>query len=142
MPSRRYSIIHMALQGLILTSTFLGCNAFPTASAPTVEVLNGSYYGIYNSHYKQDFFLGIPYTQPPVGELRLRTPQPLNNSWITPRNATEYSPMCVGYNQTIGASENCLTLNVVRPSGVGVQDKLPVAGRLYPFIFRSILISH
>jgi carboxylesterase type B len=134
--------MHMVLQGLTLTSTFLGCSAFPTASAPTVEVLNGSYYGIYNSHYKQDFFLGIPYTQPPVGELRFRTPQPLNISWITPRNATEYSPMCVGYNQTIGASENCLTLNVVRPSGVGVQDKLPVAGKLDPVIFRSILISH
>ena len=75
------------------------------------------------------FFLGIPFAQPLVGELRLQVPEGLNTSWTTARNATEYSLVCVGYNQTFGASENCLTLNIVRPSGVGFEEKLPVAGK-------------
>lgn len=98
---------------------------------PTADVINGTYYGVHNDLYKQDFFLGIPFAQQPIGDLRLRTPQSLNASWTEPRNATEYSPSCVGYNQTVGASEACLTLNVIRPSGVVPRDKLPVAGRLY-----------
>lgn len=40
-------------------------------------------------------------------------------SWI--------SPSCLGYGQSEGASESCLTLNVVRPSGTKLEDKLPVA---------------
>lgn len=32
-------------------------------TAPTVTVLNGTYAGVYNDNYNQDFFLGIPYAQ-------------------------------------------------------------------------------
>ncbi|KAE8307788.1 Alpha/Beta hydrolase protein [Aspergillus transmontanensis] len=98
---------------------------------PTARVLNGTYYGVHNDHYDQDLFLGMPYAQQPVGDLRLRTPQSLNESWTTPRNATEYSPACLGYGQTSGASEACLTLNVVRPSGASPSDNLPVSVWIY-----------
>lgn len=39
--------------------------AIPTSriSAPIVTVKNGSYAGVHNSFYNQDFFLGIPYAQ-------------------------------------------------------------------------------
>lgn len=99
--------------------------------APTVTVKNGSYYGVYNSEYDQDFFLGMPYTQPPLGELRLQVPQPLNETWTGTRNATEYSPECIGYGSddwVLGniVSEDCLTLNVVRPSNVEAGANLPV----------------
>lgn len=33
------------------------------ASSPVVSVKNGSYTGIHNTYYDQDFFLGIPYAQ-------------------------------------------------------------------------------
>jgi triacylglycerol lipase len=59
---------------------------------PTVGVLNGTYYGVHSRHYDQDFFLGVPYAQQPVGNLRLQVPHSLNTSWTEPRNATEYSP--------------------------------------------------
>ncbi|PCH06537.1 Carboxylesterase, type B [Penicillium occitanis (nom. inval.)] len=105
--------------------------------SPTVDVLNGTYYGIHNQHYDQDFFLGVPYAHQPVGDLRLQIPHSLNTSWTGPRNATEYSPSCLGYNQSTGASEACLTLNVVRPSGTKPEDKLPVAVWIYGGGFTS-----
>jgi len=114
---------------------------------PTVQILNGTYTGIHSPYYNQDFYLGVPYTQPPVGDLRYRVPQSLNTTWSGTRNATEYSPFCVGYgvgsssnikqlqaltkfqSATRGyndyVSEDCLTLNIVRPVGVG--ENLPVA---------------
>lgn len=35
--------------------------------------------------YTQDFFLGIPYAQPPVGSCRLAAPQPLRESFGKPQ---------------------------------------------------------
>jgi carboxylesterase type B len=98
---------------------------------PTVQIKNGSYYGVYNAEYDQDFFLGMPYSQPPVGELRFRVPQPLNTAWAGVRNATQYSHECIGYGSdqwTLGnyISEDCLTLNVVRPAGISSNAALPV----------------
>ncbi|KAE9395826.1 alpha/beta-hydrolase [Gymnopus androsaceus JB14] len=69
-------------------------------------------------------FLGIPYTQPPVGDLRLRVPQSINASFGT-IDATAYGPHCwdsftTGFDDNSGFpnSEDCLTLNVIRPSGI------------------------
>ncbi|KAJ5880618.1 uncharacterized protein N7473_011671 [Penicillium subrubescens] len=84
---------------------------------PLITVVNGTYYGLHNSQYNQDIFLDMSVAQQPVGDLRFHVPLPLNTSWSLPRNATEYSPACRGYNQKNGASEACLTLNVVRPRG-------------------------
>ena len=59
-----------------------------------------------------------------------------NSTRISPfvayRNATNYGYECYGYGSdqwVLGnvVSEDCLTLNVVRPSGVGPNTKLPVA---------------
>lgn len=102
------------------------------ATEPTVQLQNGTYYGQLNPSYKQDIFLGIPFAQPPVGDLRFRPPQPLNTSWDDERNATQYSPQCFGYGSdtwVLGnyVSEDCLTINVVRPHGVSPDAKLPVA---------------
>jgi len=85
----------------------LGIAVRQTPSAPTVTVKNGSYTGVHNPTYNEDFFLGIPYAQPPVGDLRLQLPQSLNESWSEPREATEYYPECVGY----GVSDRSLLIN-------------------------------
>ena len=62
-------------------------------------------------------FLGVPYAQPPVGELRWRPPAPAAG-WAGVRPASEFGPICP---QTAGAvfttraarqSEDCLYLNV------------------------------
>lgn len=65
--------------------------------APTVTVRNGTYTGVHSTTYGQDFFLGIPYAQQPVGNLRFTVPQSLNESWDGARDAKEYSEICVGY---------------------------------------------
>lgn len=108
--------------------------AAPTAcsSAPHVTIRNGTYRGAVDTHYQHEKFLGMPYAQPPVGDLRFRVPQSLNSSWEGSRNATEFSPMCIGYGSdtwVLGnyVSEDCLTINVVRPKGVTAGADLPVA---------------
>jgi hypothetical protein len=62
-----------------------------SVTEPTVSVRNGTYSGLYSSVYNQDFFLGIPYAQPPVYNLRFRNPQSLNTTWTGVRRANEHS---------------------------------------------------
>ncbi|KAE9363227.1 alpha/beta-hydrolase [Stipitochalara longipes BDJ] len=104
-------------------------NAQPCEGVPTATVLNGTYTGIHSSAYNQDFFLGIPFAQPPIGSLRFRTPVPLNNTWTAPRQAISYSAACVGYGSDDtdypALSEDCLYLNVIRPSGY-IGKSLPI----------------
>jgi hypothetical protein len=61
-------------------------------ATPSVTVKNGTYLGTHSSAYNQDFFLGIPYAKPPIGDLRFRIPQSLNTIWNGTRPAQEYSP--------------------------------------------------
>jgi carboxylesterase type B len=100
--------------------------------APSVDLNNGSYFGVSNEYYQQDFFLGIPYAQPPTGPLRFAPPQALDEAWDEPRDATSYGNICYGYGADTAAlsnpiSEDCLTLNIVRPTGVDAGDALPVS---------------
>ena len=78
---------------------------------PTVQILNGTYTGIHSPYYNQDFYLGVPYAQPPVEDLRYRVPQSLNTTWSGTRNATDYSPFCVGYG--VGSSSNIKQLQAL-----------------------------
>ena len=120
-----FSLIDLAVAILPRQST--------TAStgAPVVKVLNGSYQGIELPTWNQDAFLGIPYAQPPLGNLRFRWPQSLNSTWTGVRDATEYGFSCYQYGSTFNLSEDCLTLNVVRPTGTKASDSLPVLLWIY-----------
>lgn len=99
------------------------------ANAPVAKVKNGTYVGRYAAEWNTDYFLGMPYAQPPTGSLRFHVPVPLNSSWAGSKNATEYGPECIGYgldteSQGNYVSEDCLTINVVRSRGSG--QSLPV----------------
>ncbi|KAF2224644.1 cholinesterase [Elsinoe ampelina] len=99
------------------------------SGAPVVTLQNGSYYGVEQTNYSQDLFLGIPFAEPPIDELRFANPQSLNQTWEGQWPATNYAFECIGYGgDQIGyqQSEDCLYLNVVRPSGYENQS-LPVA---------------
>jgi acetylcholinesterase len=77
---------------------------------------------------KVDAWLGIPYAQPPVGQLRFRHPRPIDK-WEGIKNATTPPNSCVQIVDTVfgdfpGAlmwnpntplSEDCLYINVVVP---------------------------
>ncbi|KAK6379059.1 hypothetical protein LTS17_006763 [Exophiala oligosperma] len=119
------------LWAALLTSPVYGGLIARQNDAPTVKIKNGSYFGVHSSSYNQDFFLGMPFAQPPVGELRFNLPKSLNTTWDDSRNATQYGYECYGYGSdqwVLGniVSEDCLTLNVIRPSGMGQNASLPV----------------
>ncbi|GIZ47718.1 hypothetical protein CKM354_001080300 [Cercospora kikuchii] len=118
-------------------TNIMRASAFPVAllgttalaTEPVVKVLNGSYSGIYLPQYQQDIFLGIPYAQDTGGQNRFLIPQTLNETWQDVRPATSYSQACPSYdpNDAIyGMSENCLSINIVRPHGIPEDQKLPV----------------
>ncbi|KAH7014480.1 Alpha/Beta hydrolase protein [Microdochium trichocladiopsis] len=130
----------MAPLQTLLASALAGLATFGSSTAilstrrhdadPTVQIKNGTYRGVHSAQYNQDFFLGIPYAQPPVGNLRFRQAHSLNETWDGVRDAVEYSKECVGYGSDqwpYEVSEDCLTLNVIRPAGCSEDEKLPVA---------------
>ena len=127
---KMHSFVH-ALLGLSLSAQSLAglTRRQNEPLAPTVQVRNGTIQGRYMAAYDEDYFLGIPFAQPPVGDLRFRPPMPLDSSWEGSHNATEYGYQCIGYgmdtwSQGNYVSEDCLTLNVVRSTGSG--SGLPV----------------
>ena len=67
------------------------------AANPTVTIRNGTYEGIHSLGYDQDFFLGVPFAQPPVKSLRFKNPASLTEGWKGVREAKKYSAECVGY---------------------------------------------
>ncbi|UPL01403.1 hypothetical protein LCI18_012337 [Fusarium solani-melongenae] len=108
---------------------------------PTVTIHNGKIKGLYNPSLHQESFLGIPYAQPPVGHSRFARPEPLNSTWSTPFAANDYGKFChgtslnlEGFDQegiTYPEDEDCLTLNIVRPSTNNDSSRLPVLVWIY-----------
>lgn len=72
-------------------------DAVAAKNSPLAHTKNGTYHGTYAAEYDQDFFLGVPYAQPPVGDLRFRNPASLNTTFSGNVAATEYSAECFGY---------------------------------------------
>lgn len=78
-----------------------------------------------------DYYRGIPYAKPPVGELRWRPPVKVDN-WHGVLEATEYKSEAaqtdyLGVFATAGGSEDCLYLNVAVPKRqAGDPEKYPV----------------
>ncbi|RYE27086.1 MAG: carboxylesterase family protein [Sphingobacteriaceae bacterium] len=81
-------------------------------------------------------YKGVPFAQPPVGDLRWKEPQaPLN--WKGVRKADHFGPQAMQraiYSDMIfrsdGKSEDCLYLNVLTPAK-SVNEKLPVLVYFY-----------
>lgn len=68
-------------------------------------------------------YLGIPFAQPPVGALRFKRARPVL-PWDGVLEANAYGDAAAQFNEgRFMGSENCLTLNVVRPAK---GEKLPV----------------
>lgn len=102
------------ITGLLALS--VGVSASPSKrsdSQPQAQVKNGTYQGVYSPEYDQDFFLGVPFAQPPVEDLRFQVPQPLNSTWEDTREVEGYSPLCVGYGVGL---RKCRTMSLLIPS--------------------------
>ncbi|PVH68838.1 alpha/beta-hydrolase [Cadophora sp. DSE1049] len=96
-----------------------------------------------------ELFMGIPYAQPPLGQLRLRPPQ-RHDGPLGTLDATKIAPTCpqfygssstssniftqlisgainnTFFQTSLPSSEDCLTLNIIRPAGTKEDAKLPV----------------
>ncbi|KAM0787823.1 hypothetical protein ACM66B_003877 [Microbotryomycetes sp. NB124-2] len=124
---------------------------------PTVKTSDGTTW-VGKQSLDIENFLGMPFAQPPLGNLRFAPPKPLKKGLGT-FDASQYGyscPQMLGRNTPIpavsdllsgaltdmlklpiftaaggNASEDCLTLNVQRPAGVSSSAKLPVMVWVY-----------
>jgi para-nitrobenzyl esterase len=91
----------------------LAIPALAADQAPVVAVNGGQLRGALLDHGGAAF-KGIPYAQPPVGDLRWREPQPVK-SWTGIRDATAFGAPCAqnsGGRPMANSQEDCLFLNV------------------------------
>ncbi|KAE9549262.1 hypothetical protein FO519_007527 [Halicephalobus sp. NKZ332] len=105
-------------------SNFLVCTLLGAVFAydPVVETKYGTIVGsnvVVPSGQVIEFFTGIPFAKPPVGDLRFEKPVP-PDPWETPLVAKSFGEKCIQFLPVPGvntnASENCLFLNIARPS--------------------------
>ncbi|XP_070552102.1 fatty acyl-CoA hydrolase precursor, medium chain-like [Ptychodera flava] len=113
----------------------LGLMDYVCADHPLVEVNTGKLvgksvefsYGDVNVNRTLNVFMGIPYAEPPVGDLRFRPPQP-KAPWPGIYNATDIGFACIQTKASNSLqeqqSEDCLYLNVYSP--LANSTKLPV----------------
>ena len=87
-----------------------------------VKVENGTLEGSADTATGVRMFKGIPYAQPPVGDLRWKPPQAVKN-WEGVRKADQFGPRAMQLNvfadmvfRSNGVSEDCLYLNVWAPA--------------------------
>ncbi|XP_031723922.1 carboxylesterase 3 isoform X3 [Anarrhichthys ocellatus] len=125
----------------VLTAT---AQSTPAGSVdPVVALKNGRIRGQYvtvkGTERRVKQYLGLPFSRPPVGPLRLAAPQD-TEPWEGERDCTHQPPMCiqdpeliVSVSRTMSMqytppelSEDCLYLNVYTPAEATEGDKVPV----------------
>ncbi|KAI9448172.1 esterase 1 [Lactarius indigo] len=118
---------------------------------PRIRLGGTSIIGKHLHSYNQDFFGGIPFAEPPIASLRFAPPR-LKLSLAPSRSfdARSYGPSCLQLESSFYSlsyapepnpisqylddpdmSEDCLTLNIFRPSGIDSLASLPVMVWIY-----------
>ncbi|MES2806454.1 MAG: carboxylesterase family protein [Bacteroidota bacterium] len=107
-------------------------NAFPVQ----LTIANGTIEGEFDIKTNIQSFKGIPFAQPPVGDLRWKAPQPVTN-WNGVKQTKKFGPRAIQSNvfgdmgfRSDGMSEDCLYLNVWSPAK-SANEKLPVLVYFY-----------
>jgi para-nitrobenzyl esterase len=109
-------------------------------TAPRVKTANGILEGTDESGIK--IFKGVPFAAPPVGNLRWKEPQPVQN-WSGVRKADKFGPRAMQLPifgdmnfRSNGMSEDCLYLNIWTPAKTG-NEHLPILVYFYGGGFRA-----
>jgi para-nitrobenzyl esterase len=107
-------------------------NAFPVQ----ITTENGVIEGEFDIKTNIQSFKGIPFAQPPVGNLRWKAPKAVSN-WTGIKQTKKFGPRAVQSNtfgdmgfRSDGISEDCLYLNVWSPAK-SANEKLPVLVYFY-----------
>ncbi|OSX62566.1 hypothetical protein POSPLADRAFT_1142177 [Postia placenta MAD-698-R-SB12] len=123
-----------------IASLAAGLLPFAIASEPLVTLPYGSFQG--NTSRSVTSFLGMPYAQPPLGNLRFAPPQ-APEAFDGVRLATSYGAAClqqtgsppqgltIKLSSLADVSEDCLFVNVLTPAAVNTSNKLPVLFWVY-----------
>jgi para-nitrobenzyl esterase len=101
------------------------------SGADRVKIGSGTIEGTGSRDAGVRAFLGIPFTAPPVGDLRWAAPQAVKK-WKGVRETKQFGPRCMQQSlfsdmvfRSNGMSEDCLYLNVWTPAK-SATEKLPV----------------
>ncbi|KAI0793614.1 carotenoid ester lipase [Fomes fomentarius] len=143
----------LAFAALVPPSLIINAASVKGQEDPTLQLDAATVVGTRNGSV--DSFLGIPFAHPPVGDLRLRLPQ-ISTSYNGTINATKLGNQCLGQalplppnlppdvvqvvgpllpqfslNPDVPVSEDCLNINIIRPSNLPADAKLPVLFWIY-----------
>ncbi|KII93361.1 hypothetical protein PLICRDRAFT_100054 [Plicaturopsis crispa FD-325 SS-3] len=141
-----YKVTRVAvLCAALLQSGIAVATPVTRASAPTVTLDNGTFTGTIDGNTQK--FLGIPFGEAPVGNLRFNLPKAVG-PYSGDHSAIAFGPACPqqsvqiplpdslateatnsivnSLNQVLPSSEDCLQLNVVKPASATAGSKLPV----------------
>lgn len=124
---RKTIFLSVFLLLVISTTNAQTNNYFPVQT----KIENGTIEGNYDVKTGMQFYLGVPFAKPPVGDLRWKAPQPLAN-WNGVKQTKKFGPRPVQgvvfgdmQSRSDGISEDCLYLNVWTPANSKTKD-LPV----------------
>ncbi len=129
MSGREPGLVRLAVAALLLLTGEAGA-ANSLATSP-VRTEGGLVSGVPTSTPGVTVYKGIPYAEPPVGELRWQPPRPAR-PWQGVRDGSQFGPRCVQTDR-LGdidplnprMSEDCLYLNVWTPA-TSPGERLPV----------------
>src|SRR5215471_18366936 len=121
-----------ASKSILYAVALLAAAIQPSFAGDRVKTANGALETTVSPKEGVRSFKGIPFGQPPVGDLRWREPQPVEN-WKGVRNADQFGPRCMQrttpgadyWFRSNGMSEDCLYLNVWTPAKSD-RERLPV----------------
>ncbi|KAI0655443.1 carotenoid ester lipase precursor [Cubamyces menziesii] len=145
----------------LLPTLFYAASAFPLTpwGAPTVQLDQGTFIGTTDGTTNK--FLGIPFAQPPVGDLRFNLPVAVD-PYTGTHTVTAFGPACPQqainldlpsqlasevvdfiingvYGAVFPSSEDCLTINVVVPAGTQPNAQLPVVAWIFGGMFQRVV---
>jgi para-nitrobenzyl esterase len=119
------------LFSLLCLINFSGLAQSNNIMAVQATIENGVIEGNYDTKTGIQTYFGIPFAKPPVGELRWKAPQALDN-WSGVKETKKFGPRPVQpivfgdmNSRSNGLSEDCLYLNVWTPAKRNTKD-LPV----------------
>ena len=123
-------VVVVTLHFLLLWRTASGIEGAPVAET-NLGTIVGKFHNVtvFGQSFKVKRFLGIPYAEPPIGDLRFRKPKS-KLPFTEPFNATELGNICFQVfafpfvKRDIPASEDCLLLNIFAPENS--DELLPV----------------